>query len=111
LAGDLQAGRSGIADDDGLHAPQHEHGDGGITRIAPSARALAAQKDVPALAAHFAPLAKALTDNEAAIVAEFKAVQGRRVDIGGYCKANDAKVKAVMRPSATLNRVLVNAAA
>ncbi len=75
------------------------------------AQALAAQKDDPALAAHFAPLAKALTDNEAAIVAELKAVQGKPVDIGGYYKADDAKVKAVMRPSITLNRVLASAAA
>ena len=70
------------------------------------AQALAAQTDDAALAAHFAPLAQALADNEAAIVAELAAVQGKPVDIGGYYKADDAKVKAAMRPSATFNRVI-----
>ncbi|MFZ2816024.1 MAG: NADP-dependent isocitrate dehydrogenase, partial [Rhodoferax sp.] len=40
------------------------------------AQELAAQTDDQELQAHFAPLAKALTDNEAQITAEFKAVQG-----------------------------------
>jgi len=70
------------------------------------AQALAAQTDDAALAARFAPLAQALADNEAAIVAELAAVQGKPVDIGGYYKADDAKVKAAMRPSATFNRVI-----
>jgi isocitrate dehydrogenase len=74
------------------------------------AQALADQKDDPALAAHFAPLAKTLGDNEAKIVAELAAVQGKPVDIGGYYKADDAKVEAVMRPSATFNRALESAA-
>jgi hypothetical protein len=67
-------------------------------------RQLAAQTEDAELAAHFAPLAKALADNEATIIAELAAVQGKPVDIGGYYKADDAKVKAVMRPSATFNR-------
>ncbi|MCF8159236.1 MAG: NADP-dependent isocitrate dehydrogenase [Polaromonas sp.] len=70
------------------------------------AQALAAQTDDTELQAHFAPLAKALTDNEAQITAEFKAVQGQLVDIGGYYLADAAKVKAVMRPSATFNAAL-----
>jgi isocitrate dehydrogenase len=70
------------------------------------AQALAEQTDDAALQAHFAPLAKALTDNEQQIAAEFKAVQGKPVDIGGYYLADSAKVKAVMRPSATLNAIL-----
>ncbi|WP_379557525.1 NADP-dependent isocitrate dehydrogenase, partial [Pseudomonas sp. MD332_6] len=48
------------------------------------AQQLAAQKDDAGLAAQFAPLAKELTDNEATIVAELAAVQGKPVDIGGY---------------------------
>ena len=75
------------------------------------AQELAAQKDDPALAAHFAPLAKTLADNEKKIVAELAAVQGKPVDIGGYYLADAAKVKAVMRPSATLNSVLAAAQA
>jgi isocitrate dehydrogenase len=33
-------------------------------------------------------------------------VQGKAADIGGYYKPDDAKVKAVMRPSATFNAAL-----
>jgi isocitrate dehydrogenase len=70
------------------------------------AQALAAQSDDLALQAHFAPLAKVLTDSETQIVAELKAVQGQAVDIGGYYLADAAKVKAVMRPSPTFNAAL-----
>ena len=70
------------------------------------AQELAAQKDDAELAAYFAPLAKTLTDNEQKIVAELLEVQGKPVDIGGYYKADEAKVKAVMRPSATFNAAL-----
>ena len=70
------------------------------------AEELAAQTDDAELAAHFAPLAKTLADNEATIVAELSAVQGQPVDIGGYYKADSDKCKAVMRPSATLNAAL-----
>jgi isocitrate dehydrogenase len=70
------------------------------------AQELAAQKDDAALAAHFAPLAKALTDNEQTIVAELAAVQGKPVDIGGYFLADSAKFTAAMRPSATLIKSL-----
>jgi isocitrate dehydrogenase len=73
------------------------------------AQALAAQKDDASLAAHFAPLAKTLADNEQKIVAEFAAVQGKPVDIGGYYLADRAKVEAVMRPSATFNAALAAA--
>ena len=70
------------------------------------ARELAAQTEDHALAEHFAPLAKALADNEQKIVAELAAVQGKAADIGGYYKPDDVKMKAVMRPSGTLNAVL-----
>jgi isocitrate dehydrogenase len=70
------------------------------------AQELAAQKEDAELAAAFAPLAKKLADNEQKIVAELLEVQGKRVDIGGYYKPDDAKVKAVMRPSATFNSAL-----
>ncbi len=70
------------------------------------AQALAAQTDDTALAARFAPLAKALADNEKTIVQEFAAVQGKPVDIGGYYLLDNDKVQAVMRPSKTLNSVL-----
>jgi isocitrate dehydrogenase len=70
------------------------------------AQELVAQKEDVEFAASFAPLAKTLADNEQKIVAELLEVQGKRVDIGGYYKADDAKVKAVMRPSATFNSAL-----
>jgi isocitrate dehydrogenase len=70
------------------------------------AQALAAQTEDAGLAAHFAPLAKSLADNEKKIVAELNAVQGKSVDIGGYYLPDVAKTAAVMRPSATLNAAL-----
>ena len=70
------------------------------------AQELVAQKEDTELATAFAPLAKALTDNEQKIVAELIEVQGKPVDIGGYYKPDDVKVKAVMRPSATFNSTL-----
>jgi isocitrate dehydrogenase len=70
------------------------------------ARELASQTKDHSLAERFAPLATALEDNEQKIIAELAAVQGKAADIGGYYKPDDAKVKAVMRPSATLNAVL-----
>lgn len=73
------------------------------------AQALAAQAEDKELAAHFAPLAKALTENEQKIVEEFAAVQGKPVDIGGYYIAESEKCKAVMRPSTTFNQALAAA--
>jgi isocitrate dehydrogenase len=75
------------------------------------AQALAAQTEDKELQAHFTPIAKALTENEQKIVAEFKAVQGKPADIGGYFMLDQAKFKAVMCPSATLNNILSSAAA
>jgi isocitrate dehydrogenase len=70
------------------------------------AQELAAQTEDKDLAAKFAPLAKALTENESKIVDELNSVQGKAVDIGGYYLPDVAKVTAVMRPSATLNAVM-----
>jgi isocitrate dehydrogenase len=74
------------------------------------AQALAAQTEDKELQAKFAPLAKALAENEATIIAEFKAVQGKPADIGGYYLPDAAKCEAVMRPSATFNGLLKAAA-
>jgi isocitrate dehydrogenase len=75
------------------------------------ARELASQTEDKELATRFTSLAKALADNEQKIVDEFKAVQGKKVDIGGYYKADAEKTKAVMRPSTTLNGILAAAMA
>ncbi|MEL6691373.1 MAG: NADP-dependent isocitrate dehydrogenase, partial [Pseudomonadota bacterium] len=58
------------------------------------------------LADTFAPVAAALAENEDKIVAELAAVRGKPADIGGYYKADPAKLAAVMRPSATLNGII-----
>ncbi len=73
------------------------------------AQEIAEQTDDPALQARFVPLARALTENEATIVQELSAVQGKPVDIGGYYLADAEKCKAMMRPSATLNAALAAA--
>ena len=74
------------------------------------AQALAAQTADAELAAKFAPLAEALAENEATIVAELLAVQGKPVDIGGYYQPDAGKLDAAMRPSATLNAALATLA-
>ncbi|MBV6810672.1 NADP-dependent isocitrate dehydrogenase [Xanthomonas campestris pv. pennamericanum] len=70
------------------------------------AQALAAQTEDTALQAKFAPLAKALTENEATIVGELNGAQGRPVEIGGYYHPDLAKVSEAMRPSKTFNDIL-----
>ncbi|MBJ2242576.1 MULTISPECIES: NADP-dependent isocitrate dehydrogenase [Pseudomonas] len=70
------------------------------------AQALAAQTEDTALQAQFAQLAKTLAENEATIVAELNAVQGKPVDIGGYYAPNPELTSKAMRPSATLNAAI-----
>jgi isocitrate dehydrogenase len=50
-------------------------------------------------------LALTLTENEEKFAAEFAAVQGHPVEIGGYYMADSEKTTAAMRPSATFNVV------
>jgi isocitrate dehydrogenase len=70
------------------------------------AQALAEQKEDADLAKRFAPLAKALAENEKKIVDELNAVQGKPADIGGYYFPDRQKVTALMRPSETFNKAL-----
>ncbi|KAB0501098.1 NADP-dependent isocitrate dehydrogenase [Pseudomonas lini] len=70
------------------------------------AQALAAQTEDTALQAQFGELAKTLTENEATIVAELNAVQGKPVDIGGYYHANAELISKAMRPSNTFNAAI-----
>ncbi|MEE3636327.1 NADP-dependent isocitrate dehydrogenase [Pseudomonas sp. AL 58] len=70
------------------------------------AQALAAQNDDAALQARFAPLAKVLTENEATIVAELNAVQGKPAEIGGYYYPDAELTSKVMRPSQTFNSAI-----
>jgi isocitrate dehydrogenase len=70
------------------------------------AQALAEQSDDAALKAKFAPLAKALTENEAKIVGELNGAQGKAIDIHGYYHPDTALVSKAMRPSETFNAAL-----
>ncbi len=70
------------------------------------AQALAAQTEDAALQAQFSQLAKTLAENEATIVAELNAVQGKPVDIGGYYHANAELISKAMRPSNTFNAAI-----
>ncbi|MGM0660084.1 MAG: NADP-dependent isocitrate dehydrogenase [Pseudomonadota bacterium] len=70
------------------------------------AEALAAQSDDAKLAEDFGPVARDLAENEAKIVSELAAPQGKPADIGGYYHPDPEKLSAVMRPSATLNAII-----
>ena len=70
------------------------------------AEALAAQSKDAELAEQYAPLAKALAENEKTILAELEAVQKHAVDIGGYYRPDPALAGAAMRPSKTLNALI-----
>ena len=70
------------------------------------AEALAAQSEDADLAAHFAPIAAALAENEATILSQLKAAQGAPADLGGYYHTDTTKTAAVMRPSAKLNEII-----
>jgi isocitrate dehydrogenase len=70
------------------------------------AQALAEQNEDAELKAKFAPVAKALTENEAKIVAELNGAQGKAVDIHGYYHPDMALLAKAMRPSATFNAVV-----
>jgi isocitrate dehydrogenase len=70
------------------------------------AEALAAQTKDKGLQAKFAPIAKALAENESKIVEEYNGSQGKPVDIDGYYRPDAAKTSAAMRPSATFNKIL-----
>ncbi|MEM6388637.1 MAG: NADP-dependent isocitrate dehydrogenase [Pseudomonadota bacterium] len=58
------------------------------------------------LAEEFGPIAKALAENEAAIIAELDAGAGSAADTGGYYRNEPGKLAAVMRPSKTLNEII-----
>ena len=70
------------------------------------AEALAAQSQDKELQARFAKVAKQLEENEAKIVAELNAAQGRPVDIGGYYRPNPGLTSKAMRPSPTFNAIV-----
>jgi len=70
------------------------------------AQALANQNEDPEFIAHFAPIAKALEENEATILAELTSGEGNPADLGGYYHTDAAKTEAIMRASPTLKSIL-----
>jgi isocitrate dehydrogenase len=70
------------------------------------AEALAAQTQDAELKARFAKVARELSENEAKIVAELNAAQGKPVDLGGYYRPAPELVSKAMRPSPTLNAIV-----
>ena len=71
------------------------------------AQARAAQDADAELRDRFDAVAADLAAKEAQINDELIGVQGQSVDLGGYFRPDPAKVAAAMRPSATLNAVIV----
>jgi isocitrate dehydrogenase len=70
------------------------------------AEALAGQREDAELQARFSKVAKQLAENEAKILAELVAAQGKPVDIGGYYRPDPGKTSKAMRPSPTLNAIV-----
>ena len=70
------------------------------------AEALAAQTRDTELQARFSKVAKQLVENEAKILAELTAAQGKPVEIGGYFRPNPELASKAMRPSPTFNGIV-----
>lgn len=70
------------------------------------AEALANQDDDEALKKIFGPVAKEMIEQEKTINEELIAAQGKPMDIGGYYRPDGEKTSKLMRPSATLNKIL-----
>ncbi len=70
------------------------------------AEALANQEEDEALKKIFGPVAEEMVEKEKAINEELIAAQGKPMDIGGYYRPDGEKTAKLMRPSATLNKIL-----
>ena len=70
------------------------------------AEALAQQDKDAELKVKFAPIAKAMKENEAKIIEELNAAQGSPQSYGGYYKPDDEQAYRAMRPSSTLNGII-----
>ena len=70
------------------------------------AQELAGQTRNQELKEEFTPVAKALTENEEAIVNDLAAAQGEPVNIGGYYLPDEEKTRNAMRPSTLFNEIL-----
>ena len=72
------------------------------------AQALADQDTDAELKERFGTLAKALSENEAAIAKQLTDIQGKPVEIDGYYLPSEEKVEAAMRPAKLLNELLAS---
>ncbi|WP_298908164.1 NADP-dependent isocitrate dehydrogenase [Psychrobacter maritimus] len=72
------------------------------------AQELAAQDENSELKAQFAPLAQKLESNEAAIIEQMNAVQGKPMDLKGYYLADEALAEKAMRPSTLFNETIAS---
>lgn len=70
------------------------------------AESLAAQDRAPELRERFAGVARELRENEAKIIDELNAAQGRPVDLGGYYRPDHEKASRALRPSTTFNAIV-----
>jgi isocitrate dehydrogenase len=70
------------------------------------AQALANQTENETLKVQFTDLALQLAHNEETIIRELIAVQGNKVDVGGYYQPDNALASVAMRPSAMLNQIV-----
>ncbi len=70
------------------------------------AQELAVQNSDIELKSKFAPVAKALTEKEASILAEIASAEGKPTDIGGYYKPDKDMAFNALRPSKTLNSIV-----
>ncbi|WP_452221060.1 NADP-dependent isocitrate dehydrogenase [Lacinutrix salivirga] len=72
------------------------------------AEALANQEKDTELKHYFATVFKQLQAHEAKIIEELNNVQGKPVSIGGYYEPSEKLLTEIMRPSATLNKIINN---
>lgn len=73
------------------------------------AQELAKQNDDADLKAQFTSIANELSSNEVKIITELNSAQGLHIEIGGYYFPKDELASKAMRPSSTLNQILVGA--
>ena len=70
------------------------------------ANALSKQTQDLEMSQYFEPIAKNLSENEETILEELMEPQGKEVDLGGYYHTDPIRVRAIMRPSETLNNII-----
>jgi isocitrate dehydrogenase len=75
------------------------------------AEGLASQDSDKELKEFFTKMSAQLEENKDKILEEMSVIQGHPADIGGYYHAPAEKVRAIMQPSETLNRIMEDARA